>query len=354
MESVLDNALLNKVYYDPAHPSSYGGVDKLHSGVKHGGLSRKDVSKFLSAQDTYTLHRPKRVRYKSAKCTAHSVDHIWHVDLCSMVFLAPHNNNMKYLLVCIDTFSRFLWVRPLLNKSSGITRDGFKSIFEEGRVPALIAVDGGTEFKGEVRNIMKILNIGMFTLHGASKASIAERVQRTIKEKIFKHLTRKNTKRYIDELQQLVKSYNNATHRELGTTPSIKSADCTFTPDLKPLGEVHHTIKLGTYVRVSRVRVELGKSYEGNYNIEIFTVSKLMSRNGVAVYELSDLNGEKIEGIFYKEEIQPVYYDKNKAYKIEKILHTKKQKGKTMYYVRWLGFPRQFDSYVTQDQLSTV
>ena len=56
---------MKQVYYDPAQPGSYGGVDRLHRAVqdkmgKNVGI--ESVKDFLSEQDAYTLFLVKCTR----------------------------------------------------------------------------------------------------------------------------------------------------------------------------------------------------------------------------------------------------------------------------------------------------
>ena len=56
---------LARVYLDPSHPASFGGVDAVYRAIKEQGetdISRKNVQDWLSQQDVYTLHKPARRR----------------------------------------------------------------------------------------------------------------------------------------------------------------------------------------------------------------------------------------------------------------------------------------------------
>ena len=55
------DAYLSKLYSDLKYPTSFTGVEKLYRYAKRDGkykLSRNDVKKYLSANETYTVHRP--------------------------------------------------------------------------------------------------------------------------------------------------------------------------------------------------------------------------------------------------------------------------------------------------------
>ena len=60
---------------------------------------------------------------------------LWQADLVNMQSLSLHNDGVKYLLTCIDKFSKCAWVRPLKNKSEPCVKETFESILRE-KVPS--------------------------------------------------------------------------------------------------------------------------------------------------------------------------------------------------------------------------
>lgn len=348
--------ILTKLYSDPGEVSSFSSVKKLLDAgrKKKKSIKEKQIQDFLRSQDSYTLFRNRRVRYPSAKTEAVLPDQYWQIDLSSLIHLSDENDGTKYLLFCIDVYSRFLWVHPLRSKSSSETANAILFIFNKGRIPGLISSDSGTEFKDKFKEVLQVYSIGYFTLHGASKASIVERVQRTLKSKIFRYLYHNNTKRYVDVLPHFVHAYNSSIHRTIGTTP-IKKSSCSTSnvinhPNNKKI-KINFRYSVGDYVRVSRVPSQFSKAFEGTFNSEIFIVNKQLMRSNIKVYQLKDLNGEIIEGIFYEEEMQKINYDANAEFKIEKILHKKKIRGKYYYKVKWSGYPASFNSYVLAESI---
>ena len=108
---------------------------------------------------------------------------------------------------------------------------------------------------------------------------------------------------------------------------------------------------MGDFVRVSRQPYIFEKVYEGTFNIEIFQISRVLCRDGITVYYIKDLNNKAIKGIFYKSELQKVVYKKDQIFKIEKILSQKIVRGKKYYKVRWLGYGKDFDSFIPASDL---
>lgn len=122
------NTYLETLYYDIGHESGLGSLEKLYQWVKDEGvykLSRTRIKQFLQTQDTYTLHKPIRRRFPRNRVLAISIDEIWQIDLCDVQSLARYNNGYKYILTCIDVFSKFAWARPLKNKKGETILEAF-------------------------------------------------------------------------------------------------------------------------------------------------------------------------------------------------------------------------------------
>ncbi len=87
-----------------------------------------------------------------------------------------------------------------------------------------------------------------------------------------------------------------------------------------------------------------------NFSKEIFTVSKRLPRNP-PVYKLKDYDGEELKGTFYDKELQKVIKHDD-VYEVEKIIK-KRGKGKSLqYFVKWLGYPSKFSSWVPASEIN--
>ena len=53
-----------------------------------------------------------------------------------------------------------------------------------------------------------------------TKASVVERFNRSLKTRMWRYFTKKQTIRYVDALQDFVRSYNDSYHRSIGMAPS--------------------------------------------------------------------------------------------------------------------------------------
>ena len=75
------------------------------------------------------------------------------------------NMHYRYILVVLDTFSRFLFLRPLRSKSSSEVATVLLQIFCDIGPPLRIQSDQGTEFKGVVSMLMT--SLGVQIIHSA-------------------------------------------------------------------------------------------------------------------------------------------------------------------------------------------
>jgi hypothetical protein len=128
----MEEYLKKKKWYDPRHPGSFAGAYKLHQIVKRDGkydIGLHRIKTFLQNQDAYSLQKKVRRRgFKRRRVIVQGIDYQWEADLADVQNLSEHNEGIKYLLVIVDVFSRFLWVRPLQDKKSKSVIAAFKDI----------------------------------------------------------------------------------------------------------------------------------------------------------------------------------------------------------------------------------
>ena len=111
--------ILKELYFNIKNPHSYSGITSLLREIKKRKLNIKeeDAREWLLQQEEYTLHRPIRKKFKRNKVIVTGIDDTWQADLVDISKLANQNNGIKFLLTCIDVFSKYAWVIPIKNKS---------------------------------------------------------------------------------------------------------------------------------------------------------------------------------------------------------------------------------------------
>ena len=106
----------------------------------------KEVKQWLSEQDTYTLHKPVRYRFRRRRVVVVGINHQWQADLVDMSRLKRYNDNHTFLLTVIDVFSKKAWSIPLKNKSASSLTAAFRRLLRNNDGPQTMQTDKGKEF----------------------------------------------------------------------------------------------------------------------------------------------------------------------------------------------------------------
>ena len=319
--------------------------------LKDTDVSRKDVESFLAAQNTYTLHKDKRTNFPRNRIIAIHKDYQWAADLADMASYARQNSGFRFILTVIDVFTKYLWLRPIKNKKPETVRDAFRTIFSGGRQPIKLRTDRGKEFVGKpFTDFLKEHDIvHLLTTNKTYKAATVERVQRTLKGRMFRYFTRIGSHKYIDKLEDFVTSYNNSYHRAIKMTPNeaISADRKTVFRNLYGVDSVldlksgkQAKLKKGDTVRLAYDKGVFDKGYWHTFTDQTATVKEVINKP-LPMYALKDFTGT-LQRHFYNEELQKI---PEPAYRVEKVIKTRIRNGKRQYYVKFVGYPSSENSW---------
>ena len=290
-----------------------------------------DKWRFLFGNDVlkerYELLCSSRKRYKRFKVQPVAVNHQWQMDLADLKYLERYNSGLRYLLVMIDVYSCYLWVKKLKNKSSELVRKKFDEILSDERKfgntdvpPEHIQCDRGGEFAFLAKNDTfygRKINLN-FSSNYEMKAVIVERVIRTLKRMIgcvLYGVYGKDVGRYTMFLDMIVDRYNESGHSSLdgeclrdiywGNIVLPLSFRYRGYFDFKPLMRRGSILKEEDEVRVSVMKGSFLKESRLNWSRSIYVVHFVRLTHPVT-YRLVDNDGEIVSGLFYRQELQKV------------------------------------------------
>ena len=240
------------------------------------------------------MHRPSRRRFPRRRTYSKGSDDLFEIDLADMSNLSAYNDGYRYLLNCIDVFTK----RALKTKTGREVSNAFERHVLSERRCNMVQSDKATEFLNSTfQSMLRRHGIKFYTSENEDiKAAVVERFNPTLKGKMYRYFTAKHTRRYVDVLPEFLHSYNSTTyHRSIGmapveVTPENEDSVRARLYPAKPK-TLRWKFNVGEKVRISMRRLPFQKGHVGNWSEETFLVRALMPTVPVT-YRLTDLSGE--------------------------------------------------------------
>lgn len=299
------------------------------------------------------LHKPARRNFTRRKVTLKGINDLYQADLVEMLPYAKLNKGMKYILTMINCFSKFAIAVPLKSKSGLEVTEKLVPILKKHKMKNFQTDQGKEWFNVNVRKLMTQYKINHYHTFTEIKAGVVERLNRTLKEIMWRQFTARGSYEWLTILPKIVAEYNNTVHRTIGMKPkdvrrkhvkvilerlNYRRQTGSHQTKIKPKFHVNDRVRISKYKRV------FDKGYIPNWTNEVFTVYAVMPTKPVT-YILEDSKGEILKGGFYEQEIS-----KSKTgdvYLVEKVIKTSGNK----VLVRWAGFDKSSDTWVDRKDI---
>lgn len=297
------------------------------------------------------LHKPARRNFTRRHTTIKGFSDLWQSDLADLQQHYRANRGYKYLLVIINCFSKYVWVAPLKNKSSKDVSKGMETIIKSvpsDQLPKYLQTDQGKEFYNAVfSKLMHNYGIKHYSTFSNKKAAIAERVIRTLKNKLFVEFGIRGNHKWFDIIEDVVWQYNHSKHRTIGMAPADVTSETQliYPRNVPGCSDTKARFKEGDVVRISKYKGVFEKGYLHNWSTELFVVNAVQ-KTRPPTYLLVDQFGENISGCFYEQELQKTNHPD--IFLVDRIL---KRKGKKSY-VKWLGLSSRYNSWEPNTNLT--
>jgi hypothetical protein len=297
------------------------------------------------------IHRNARKNFIRRRTIIKGYRDLWQIDLAEMQQYAGENDGYRYILVCINCFSKFVYTRPIKNKTGIEVTNAMKSILKDASyTPTNLQSDQGKEFyNANFQALMKSYNINHYSTYSTKKAAIVERVIRTLKNLLYKQFSARGTYKWLKLLPIITNTYNHMKHRTTG----MKPADVKENTQIKAYNYLKILPKkikfrLGDIVRISKYKSVFDKGYTPSWSTELFRIAKVNITNP-PTYLLESLEGQPIKGCFYEAELQKT--SSPDVYLVEKVLKQRRKNHTDQLFVKWLGFPNQFNSWINKSDI---
>lgn len=349
-----------EIYTDPKR--GYTSVNDIHRKL-NGKYTMQEVDDAMKKISSYTTNKRNITSTTFSSYKSRYPFEIVQGDLTFFTEWKNVNDDLSCALVIIDVFTRYAFVRFMKGKTGEEVAKNLQDIYNEITTlrqehnillsPAKIQTDKGKEFYNtHVKKLLKTLNVEIYSIESQWKAAIVERFNRTLKERLIKYTSEKQTRRYVDVIQDIVYNYNNTYHATLQCTPT--EAFTRAEPSIpKYPNRTHRVFNVNDLVRVTQDKHIFGKEiHNQKYTIEIFIVKEVHTdKDKNRYYKLKDRMDEDVVGVFYGNDLVGV--DKSvldQKFLIDKVI----KREKTRSLVSFMGYPSKFDRWIDNKDLSFV
>lgn len=285
------------------------------------------------------------------------------IDLMDLQQLASRNKNFKYYLCVIDAFSRKAWAEPIKAKTPALVRNAFEKILD--RMERAVEVrrihcDDGNEWKGAFDAFLR--QKGIERTIATRHAHIVERLQRTLKSLLSKHMAQYETVNHLEAMPHVLQTYNGRHHRSINTTPNLgdlsrNALAVRYAMSINRADRMHRQLrkkekfKEGDLVRIQRRKHTFQRSFHPTFTTEIFKISKVHRSLPEPMYSVKmlddDDDDEPLPRRRYSTELQKVDLEE---FKISKVHWGKKRTnpatGQQELFVEFAGLPKSFGAYI--------
>ena len=287
-------------YYDVFNFPSASKLYILLQDVNHD-IKTKNIEEFKK-EELQISKEAKKSKKRLGHITSLQPNFLWQIDIYYLMKYYKANKGFKYILACIDIFTRKLYCIPMKNKYNDEVKLALKLSFEEAGVhPNIITSDNNaTLLSNECQQVLIKHNIIHDVVPKDDHASLGliDRVARTLKTILHKRFVKSGTTNWIDNLSTVVNQYNNTPHSAID---DIKPNDADKPENIYTIIEINlnkknkqttfnNPFNIDDYVRVEIPG--LAKKSEGKFSNEIYTVKQvfgkrvLLSDNKIRKYDM--------------------------------------------------------------------
>lgn len=294
----------------------YAGPKKLKWISGPGGPSLRTIQDFLQAQESYSLSKPIRRKFKRSTIVTVGIGDQVQADLLDMVKYRDKkaNRNFRFILTLVDEFSRKAWAVPLRTKQKGEVAKAIASALD-GYPLKNFSSDQGLEFKNsEVRKYLKGRKVKQFFLKSYVKGSFVERFNLTLRQRLLRAMKDLNNRSWADLLPTILLAYNETPHRATGFAPNSvnkeNEADVWVAQYIhrRKVGKLRpFKFRIGEVVRRAEKKTTFERAVDSHWSSTLYTVyNRFRDVGPVNKYWIRELEGQHDSVARYEAELQRV------------------------------------------------
>lgn len=330
---------MNDIIEEYYEKYNFPSVDKLYQIIKkdNNKIKKNDIENYINKKEEFQiLKQPKTNKKKIGHIVSFIPNSIWQMDIFFMMKFYKQNNGYKYILTCIDVFTRKAYCEPIKDKSNESILSAFKLILKKADAqPYVITCDNDSTFLSKEFNGYCDKNkiaINPVTLNDHHALGIIDKFAKTLKIILSKIFIKYDNTNWINHLEKVINNYNNTPHYSLenikpneATEP--QNAAIIYQINLEKKKEMIESMFKNPFKINDKVRLlnndSFSKKSEGTYSKEIYTIKQINGK----VLTLDNNKKIKYDKVLkidnetnYNKEKQNIIKESKKNYKNE-LLH---------------------------------
>ena len=270
------------------------GRDKLYKLVsaEDETITRRQIQGWLRKQKIYQLNKPTQKDTTIKAIIVNEPFKFYQIDLID--YSNKPDFKFKYILTCIDVFSKKAYAVAMVNKSEGITMRALEKIIDKqmGMKPSVIYSDNGKEFGTLMTNTLK--ERGIKHLHSKPNIpqsnGIIESFNKTFKTGLVRiGETENHNKHWSSNIQKVLYNYNKQYHSTIKMAPNDVDNETkaevleniTNRAKKRNTWQSSHNIEVGDRVRLKVIKKEFEKSTTQRWSTKIYIVESIKKKQNL-------------------------------------------------------------------------
>ena len=260
-------------------------------------ITHTQVNNFIKAQENRQITYKRKVKHYYPLISRYPYSRL-QVDILDLIDSVPRTNKgYRYIFLCIDTFTRYVFAIPIKTKNDSDVSAALHKVVSEIKEKGFIIsqIDSDNESSFLSRNYKKILNDNhifqnLSQVNDHHSLGFIDRFCRTIRDILKRYSIAYDTNLWIDVLHKLIENYNNRVHSSIKMTPieAITEENYTYVYN-KMYKQIERAniqnynrsdIQIGTKVRLKLQKNIFEKSQE-QFTRTIHTVERI---DGIKYY----------------------------------------------------------------------
>lgn len=308
-----------------------------------------------------------------------SKNHLFLMDICDLfgtgnrerISKLNGNNLMQYILIIINSLTKYVYAYPLLNRTNKVIIDVLKSAFKDMGVKECdnkkyfkinIQVDKEFIVGKDLQTFFKHYCVNVYYSQSDHKASMAERWVKYVKESLASRMEGKRTEVWVPLLKDVVKQYNtlrkhSTTRMTPKTAEKYPSAAFIRIVEKNRKSSTKHPLKKTFKFKIGdRVRLLVNsqnvfrKNYQARFTYDTWLIYQRRKVDNQYVYYLQGRRKEILKGSF-REDLLRLASIEGEVYPYKRLEEGKGEKeGQTK--VHWEGFGDSEDEWVPNENLT--